>query len=215
MRVLFIFAHPDDAEIYSGGLIAKLYKKKIDLRICCIKNKQDENRITAIRKKEFFESMKKVEVEPDFMDIKDGKIFLKNDEIEKIRNYIYKLDPYIIVTHNNMDYHADHRQVSELVHKIASYRYPVIMTDTLCGNMNEPRYYCNITNFMNLKIDMLKCYKSQILQCDYIGIVKILNSFRALQYTGRSEGYYEAYSCVNTYHSKDIDERIFKLFKDE
>lgn len=36
MKVLFVFAHIDDAEIYSGGTMLKLKDKNIDFNVCLI-----------------------------------------------------------------------------------------------------------------------------------------------------------------------------------
>lgn len=214
MNVIFIFAHPDDAEIYSGGLMVKLHEQKENFRVCCVANKQKDENLNQIRKHELCKSMQLINIVPDFMNIEDGEFVWSAREMNRIAQYINIHNPDMIVTHNKYDYHYDHRHVSEVVHNIASYQYPVLMADTLCGNMHEPAYFCNITKYMKKKLDMLMCHESQLKLCDYINIVKVLNAYRALQYTGMASGFFEGYSCNFNYHLKEFETRIQKILGD-
>ena len=211
MRLLFIFAHLDDAEIYSGGLISKLKSDGFEINVCCVKNNIFSCEENIIRNKEFDQSMKIIGIKPDRLGFIDGEKILENDE-KKLIDYINLTNPDIIITHNTNDYHFDHRDVARVVIDSASYKYPVLMTDTLCGNDVVPSYYCDITNFMDIKKKMIRCYKSQLLKCDYIEMVKVLNSYRFLQYTGKTGGFCEAYSCYSLYHKFEIDSIVQSIF---
>ena len=213
-NILFIFAHPDDAEIYAGGLMLKLYHKDINFRICCVLNEQKDKQLNKIRKNELEMSLNNVGIKPDYLDILDGKLIWDEIEINKLYKYIEDNDPFLIITHNIHDYHNDHRHVSDIVNSIASYRWPVIMSDTLCGNNHEPQYYCDITKYMHMKINMILCHTSQVKSCNYSEMARILNSFRGLQYTGKADYYCEAYSSYSGYHRNDLEKRLRNLFED-
>lgn len=212
MKVLFVFAHPDDVEIYCGGLLNKLYDKNVEIKVCCVANRQTDKRYEEIRRNEMCNSMETLGVETDFIDICDGKVGYRNEDFNKLCSYIYTIDPNLIITHNNKDYHADHRSVSNMVYDSASYKYPVLMSDTLCGNSHEPEYFCDITNYMKKKIELISNYESQLKLCNYIQIVAVLNSFRFLQYTGKTEGYCEGYSAFSKYHYKELENILNILF---
>ena len=213
MKVLFIFAHPDDVEIYCGGLLNKLYVQGEEIKVCCVAERQQDGVYENARKREMYCSMELVKIKPDFMNIQDGRVIWKDYELEKLKAYIYSYNPDLIITHNQKDYHFDHRHVSEVVHAAASYKYPVLMSDTLCGNDHEPEFFCEITKYMKRKIEMLSCYKSQLNICDYLHMVQILNAFRFLQYTGKVQGYCEGYSFGSRYQYRELENIVDKLFK--
>lgn len=214
MEVLFMFAHPDDAEIYSGGLLAKLLEQNIKFHVCYISNGQKDKRQEQVRKDECYKAMKMINTIPQFIEIEDGKVTWTKKEINRIDQCIIKNKPDLIITHNKNDYHYDHRHIYEVVHNIASYRYPILMTDTMCGNEHIPSYYCNISKYMTKKLNMIMCHQSQLKSCNYIDIVKVLNAYRALQYTGNPFGYYEGYSFSSNYHKKHCDIYMQKILMD-
>lgn len=121
--------------------------------------------------------------------------------------------PNLIITHNPRDYHTNHVLVSESVKRIASYRIPVIYTDTLNGNDCMPDLFCDITDCMAKKIGLIKIHQSQIKKCNYINICEIVNHYRGIQYFGKPEKYCEAYCMSSHYHLGQVAELINNVFK--
>lgn len=209
-RILFIFSHPDDAEIYSGGLLLKIHQK-FEIEIYVIfdvcENKE-------IREKEAQKAMEMIGNKVIFVSLQDDSI---QDNVvldTKISNIIQHFTPDLIITHNPFDYHTDHVSVCKSVKRVASYKIPVIYTDTLCGDNCEPDLFCDITEYMNRKIELIKMHGSQIEKCDYTSICEIVNHFRGIQYFGKPEKYCEGYCLSSKYHLGQIVELINKVFLD-
>lgn len=138
-RILVVLAHPDDAEIVCGGLIARLIKdnKEVCLVITTnggkgMKNKERliEKTFAKARVKEQIEGGKILGVKPSLnfnLQIPDGEFEYTVQNIKQIVYYIRKFKPDIIITHNPHDHviefnksthwvnHRDHRNTGQIV----------------------------------------------------------------------------------------------------
>jgi len=119
-RVLFICAHPDDAELYGGGFIVK-FSSIVEITVLIVSNGQEganlfeNDNLAEIRYKEAQDSANFSGFKLKFLNYQDGEIentiHLRRDIIRVIR----EVSPHIIFTHKNNDYHPDHRHLSQCV----------------------------------------------------------------------------------------------------
>lgn len=206
-RILFVFAHPDDPEIYSGGLLSKICNKYI-IEICIVFNKSD---MQVKREKEALSALGALGYKLIFLNMPDDCVQDNYLLDQKMKELFQSFSPDLIITHNPNDYHTDHVSLSNSVKRIASYRSPVLYTDTLCGDSCEPDHYCDITDFMSAKLELIQKHVSQIELYDYVHICEIVNRFRGVQYFGVPDKYCEAYCLSSKYHYGQIRQLIEEL----
>ena len=113
---------------------------------------------------------------------------------------IRKVQPDFIITHSPTDYMPDHREVSKLVFdasfaaSVPQYGKggkaavtPIYYMDNLAGLNFNPTEYVDITDEIDLKIDMLECHVSQLKwmrdhdHIDFAEFVRSCSRFRGLQ----------------------------------
>ncbi|MBQ7036213.1 MAG: PIG-L family deacetylase [Clostridia bacterium] len=207
MNVLAIGCHPDDIEISCCGTLAKCVKRGDKVTVCHVANgnmgheiiKPDELRI--IRANEAKSAGKLAGIEVVTLDIGD---LLPNgsdkEQRDKMIELIRKCQPDFIITHSPTDYMPDHREVSKLVFdasfaaSVPQYGtggkaavVPVYYMDNLAGMNFNPTEYVDITDEIELKIEMLECHESQLKwmrdhdHIDFADFVRTCSKFRGLQ----------------------------------
>lgn len=134
-RIMFFGAHPDDIDVFFGGLIAKLVNDKKDVHCVVVTSGARGSRenvisleeLTAMRQKEEINAMGKLGLKEEnisFLDFMDGEVCNDADTIEKIVYEIRAFQPDIVGAHNPNAYtfqyrdtqqfyvnHRDHRHV--------------------------------------------------------------------------------------------------------
>ncbi len=166
MKIAFVFAHPDDEALSSGGTIAKYVALGNEVSTLCLSS-------DSVRKEEYLNATKVLGVQkPVIFDYPD----VKSKESELIKDFIsYLLDfrPEIVITHLENDYHIDHRTTfkialegiewaahetqydnSHLVSKLY-----VAETTILIPN---PHILVDISEYYEKKEQSIKCYESQL-----------------------------------------------------
>lgn len=144
-RILAVFSHPDDAEIYAGGTIARLINagKEVGVVKMTLGNKGSrqekvtEKELADIRLMEDKAAMKILGIKDKnniYLDFSDGAVETSINSIEKLVRVLRKFKPDIVITHNPEDViirwdkdvnwinHRDHRNTGKLVVD-ASYPY--------------------------------------------------------------------------------------------
>ncbi|AGF85296.1 hypothetical protein QJ854_gp486 [Moumouvirus goulette] len=122
---LMIIAHPDDELIFGSRFIIE----KSGWKIVCITNAtlKSNNYISFnkenYRKKEFIDVMNKLKCQYEMWDYEDANFNWNWDEtklLERLKNLISEKQYKIILTHNLQgEYgHAQHKKISQLVHKL-------------------------------------------------------------------------------------------------
>lgn len=130
MKVLFIFAHPDDETFGSGGTIAKLIKDGVDVSVITATDGQagmtgeygdiSPLELGIIRRKEQSEAAKILgipENKTTHLGMMDGQLENKYDElIEKIKPLLEKENPDVVITFekNGISNHPDHKMISRV-----------------------------------------------------------------------------------------------------
>lgn len=183
--ILAIGSHPDDVELGCGGTIAKEISMNKSVGIIDLTQGELGTRGNKeIRLKESTEASKILNVSfRENMHFRDG--FFKNDEehqielIKKIRKY----RPRIILCNAPSDRHIDHPKGAQLVidscflsglKKISTrldneeqqpWR-PKNIYHYIQWNNLKPDFVVDISDFINIKLNVVKSYKSQLYDSD-------------------------------------------------
>ncbi len=207
MNVLAITCHPDDMEISCAGTLAKCVKRGDKVTVCHVANgnmgheiiKPDELRL--MRRAEAQKSGALAEIEVVTADI--GDLLVNGADIkqrDKLAELIIKAQPDFIITHSPTDYMLDHVAVSKLVldasftATVPQYlnvgktaNVPLYYADTLAGMNFNPTEYVDISEEIELKLQMLECHESQLKwmrdhdKIDFAEFVRSCSRFRGIQ----------------------------------
>ena len=223
MKVLAIGAHPDDVEILCAGTIAKFARLGHEVYICHVCNGNKGSKIYSseelaiIRRNESISSAKIIGAVSISSEIADGEVVLDLNSRVKILDVLRQADPDIVITHSPDDYHSDHINVSRLVFE-ATYLANLVLwktnfpptsklpylyyMDTLAGVNFTPEEYVDITETIDIKIEMMMKMQSQLgwlkemHNCDAAEFIKTVARFRGFQ---AGVGYAEAFKQQKMY----------------
>ncbi len=216
MNVLAIGCHPDDIEISCCGTLAKCVKRGDKVTVCHVANGNMGHEIISpedlrvMRAEEARKAGALAGIEVVSLDI--GDLLPNGCDIaqrDKVVELIRKVQPDFIITHSPTDYMPDHLAVSKLVFD-ASFAasvphygtggkaavVPIFYMDNLAGMNFSPTEYVDITDEIELKIEMLECHESQLKwmrdhdHIDFAEFVRTCSRFRGLQCgVGYAEGF--------------------------
>ena len=225
MNVLAISCHPDDMEIECAGTLLKCAARGDNVTVCHVANGNmghysimpDELR--NIRLKEAQDSSKIAGFNVITLDIGDLRVYENSvEQMNSVVKVIREANPDFIITHSPKDYMVDHRAVSKLVFdasfvaSVAHYEpqlgpaskvTPLFYMETSGSFQFDPTEFVDITDYIETKIDMLKCHKSQYVwlkehdNSDVEDKTRITNGFRGHQCGVK---YAEAYEQERTGH---------------
>jgi LmbE family N-acetylglucosaminyl deacetylase len=209
MRVLAIGAHPDDIEIACSGTLAKCIKRGDTVIVCHVSSgslghvviQPDELRLIRANEAKKAGALAGVE-EVLCAGFDDLEIFDTKEARDKLVDIIKYANPDLIITHDPNDYMPDHTTVSKLVfdasftatlpnykskYKQPAKMVPIYYMDTLAGVNFNPTDYVDITEEIDLKLQMLNCHESQVVWMrdhdgiDFADMVKTISKYRGYQ----------------------------------
>lgn len=207
--VLAITAHPDDMEINCAGTLLKCKERGDRVVICHLCSGSlghvviEPEELTEIRAKEVEKSAAIGGFEVIHSFFGDLDIYEINKESrDKVVDVIRTVNPDFILTHAPNDYMPDHNAVSRLVFdasfaatvphyktkvdtpaKLAAIYY----MDTDNGVDFVPTDYVDISDYMDKKLEMVRCHESQVVwlkdhdDIDYPEMVRVASSYRGYQ----------------------------------
>ena len=207
MKLLAIGAHPDDIEIFMYGFVALCKRKKDEIFLAVASDgasggQNKDNKLVQTREKETKLGLKFLG-KPILLGLHDGKLDEDLRAQAKIKTLINEIEPDLIITHAPEDYHPDHRALSKYVLNAASFKSPVLFSDTLMGVNFKPEIYVDITDFFKDKLNAIDCHKSQNPK-KFSDATKLLNRFRSAQCNGPDNHYAEAYRYQPKFPFADI-----------
>ena len=209
MRALAIGAHPDDIEIACSGTLAKCIKRGDTVIVCHVSSgslghvviQPDELRLIRANEAKKAGALAGVE-EVLCAGFDDLEIFDTKEARDKLVDIIKYANPDLIITHDPNDYMPDHTTVSKLVfdasftatlpnykskYKQPAKMVPIYYMDTLAGVNFNPTDYVDITEEIDLKLQMLNCHESQVVWMrdhdgiDFADMVKTISKYRGYQ----------------------------------
>lgn len=193
-RFLLLSPHPDDESIGCGGFLLK-YGKQSDVVLltngCHGDPSLTPQETTKIRKSEFEEVMRKLEVRKFVsLDIEDGRLIESFDVFKTISliGYDYVLIP------SPSDNHIDHIAVSPMFYKLASLWQIAgikVVYYEIWSALSQPTHYLDISDVSDKKRDIINIYKSQIKFVDYASRILALNHYRGMAHYTQNVQYEE------------------------
>ena len=209
MRVLAIGAHPDDIELACSGTLAKCVKRGDTVIVCHVSSGNlghvviSPDELQIIRANEAKSAGNLAGIEVIWGGFHDLDIYDNNKEArDKIVDIIKYANPDFIITHSPDDYMPDHTAVSRLVFDasftatLPNYKtkynkpaklVPIYYMDTISGVNFNPTEYVDISEEINLKLEMLECHKSQLEwmrehdNIDFVDMVRTCSKYRGYQ----------------------------------
>ena len=222
-RVLAVVAHPDDAELFCAGTLARARQDDATIAVCvmCQGDKGQPSKtvrnLASVRRKEAQAACKLLGAEFFHGGVPDGML---SDDAATRRTLleIYRqFKPSLVLAHSPDDYHADHRAAAALAEAVSwfcasrGYRSkssalpsaPALWwMDTLNMLGFTPDFFVDITPFAVLKERMMTCHKSQLLRAKDADFSPLTDLMRwQMQTRGRQAGVAaaEAFRVHNSY----------------
>ena len=210
MRVLAIGCHPDDLEIACGGTLRKYVEQGAEVFMCHVANGClghviiEPDPLAKIRTLEA-ENAGKIIGAKEVINIGVPDMLPNSHDqhtIDEIADVVRRVQPDVIITHNDEDYMQDHTEVSRLAtngsfcsglsHRPREFEpfssfIPVFFMDTLAGVNFQPSHYVDISGQMDIKIRALQCHESQLKwmlehdDIDFADMVKTCSKYRGYQ----------------------------------
>jgi len=182
-RVMAVVAHPDDAELLCAGTLARAGDDGAAIAICvmCQGDKGHASNwnvdLKTVRRREMESAAELLKADLFCCDLADGTLADDPDSRRKLIEVFRRFRPTLVLAHAPSDYHADHRAASQLAeaatwfctsrgHHTASSpldRPPALWwMDTIVGTDFEPGFFVDVSPFVALKEEMLRCHVSQL-----------------------------------------------------
>ncbi len=190
--VLIFSPHPDDELIGCGGTIIQYVRRGVRVVIVFMTSgeaylpSRKPQKLAELRENEAKRALEKVGVEDlIFLRGPDGKLSkIKNKAINKIENLLLKYLPEVIyIPHANED-HQDHQATFQIVtaalEKLAPDRLPLTLCYEVWTPLQRFAHVVNIGGVIDLKLEALHEYRSQIACVDYSEAIKGLNRYRGI-----------------------------------
>jgi LmbE family N-acetylglucosaminyl deacetylase len=182
-RVLAIVAHPDDAELLCAGTLARAKADGALVGICvlCRGDKGQPHppieNLGEVRSLEMQAAAELLGGELLTGGFSDGELFDSAESRQTVIELVRRFRPTLVLAHSPNDYHSDHRAAAVLAeaaswfcastgHRTAS--APLAMPpalwwmDTVEMIDFVPYFYVDVTYKVELKLQMLRCHKSQL-----------------------------------------------------
>lgn len=181
MHLTAIVAHPDDADIFCGGTLAKHADRGDDVTIVYMTRGEyggfdtTEARLAATREDEAEAAAETLGAEAIFLDFEDGRVTYSMENRLQLVDVLREHRPDIVLTHFRDDMHPDHRTTSRLVSD-AYYMcsLPLLETESepwepqnvyYFGKPTssfEPETYIDIGNYQSTKEEAILKHESQV-----------------------------------------------------
>ncbi|UVI27780.1 PIG-L deacetylase family protein [Paenibacillus spongiae] len=209
MSILAVGCHPDDLEIGCGGTLAKLSSLGHRVTMCHVANGNkghvviQPEELRVIRAQEAKDAGRLIGAEVHSLHVPDLQVKSENEEmVHDLIRLVREVKPDYIITHNPEDYMKDHQEVSKAVYDasfsatvphmlpdVPAYGriVPIYYMDTLAGVNFVPEEYVDITDMIDIKLQMNNCHQSQLAWLkehdgiDFLEFVQSCSRFRGIQ----------------------------------
>ncbi len=207
-RVLAVVAHPDDAELLCSGTLARAKQDGVTIGICvlCRGDKGQPSgkikNLAAVRRREMKSASRLLGAELFVVGFADGTVIDDETSRRRLIEIFRKFRPTLVLGHSTNDYHPDHQAAGRLTesaswfcasrgHKTVS--APLDASPKLWWmdhlNMSgfDPGFYIDVSDFVELKEQMLACHKSQMQRKQDRDFVPLMDMMRQQQQTRGSQ----------------------------
>jgi N-acetylglucosamine malate deacetylase 1 len=187
VRVLVVAAHPDDAEIFAGGVLARHGRLGNPVKIVSVTDGRSghhdiaPNDLVRIRRAEARAAGERIGAEYVTWDFPDGSLVANIEVREAIIREARSFKPDLLLTHRPFDYHPDHRAVGTAVQD-ASYLFTVphicpettaLRADPVVAYMTDlftrpcplrADVVLDVSDQFDTIVQMTACHQSQVFQ---------------------------------------------------
>jgi LmbE family N-acetylglucosaminyl deacetylase len=184
-RVMAVVAHPDDAECLSAGTLARAKADGAEIAICvlCQGDKGQPStpipNLAAVRRREMAKAAKLLGARLFRGEFGDGQLVDSPTQRKKLVEIYRQFKPTLVLAHSPEDYHADHRAASAMAEAVSFFctsvghktRSAAMRTqpalwwmDTTNMSGFAPEFYVDVTDYVELKRQMLACHQSQLVR---------------------------------------------------
>lgn len=183
-RVLAVVAHPDDAELLCAGTLARAKADGAVIGICvmCRGDKGQggvpvEN-MGELRSAEMRAAAGVLGAEFYAGGFGDGELMDGYEQRKVLIEIFRKFKPTLVLAHSRNDYHPDHQQTSALAEAASWFcasgghqtESPAMdagpptlwWMDTINMTGFEPGFFVDVSDYLELKLEMLDCHQSQL-----------------------------------------------------
>ena len=191
LRVLALFAHPDDTEFLCAGTLSLLADRGAVIHIAtmtagdCGSTILPPHKISRLRVKEARHAASVLGAQYTCLKEKDLLVFYDRPRLSKVMELVRRLDPSLVFTHSPSDYMLDHETTSRLcqtacfggmapnfrtgarnpakpLRAIPHLYYTQPTGSTdILGKEIVPSFFVNIEETLGRKEQMLACHESQ------------------------------------------------------
>ena len=161
-----ILAHPDDAEIWAGGTIAQHTRAGDSAVICSLVGEAD-----STRGWEAAEGATVLGAELTLLNLRDRHIRATPELVDSIARLIADVRPSVLITHWELDSHADHVQTNEAVRQAIAVAgntkdyEAVLACDTYLSTgrfgLFQPDLYVDVSQTWDQKLEAIRKHASQ------------------------------------------------------
>jgi N-acetylglucosamine malate deacetylase 1 len=187
VRILVLAAHPDDAEIFAGGLLARHGRLGNPVKIVSVTDGRSghhqiaPHELVRIRRAEAQAAGERIGAEYVTWDYMDGSLTPSIEVRQAIIREIRTFKPDLVLTHRPYDYHPDHRAVGTAVQD-ASYlvtvphiceESPALRHDPVVAYMTDlftrpcplrADVLLDISDQFDTVVQMTACHHSQVFE---------------------------------------------------
>ena len=187
LRLLVLGAHPDDAEVHTGGLMAMYRQLGHSVKIVSVTNgaaghhQRTPGELTEIRRGEAAAVARLIGAEYEIWEYPDGELQSTLELRRRIIREIRGVAPDLVLTHRTNDYHPDHRAVGQVVQDASfTVTVPLIVPDTtalrkdpliayMTDSFTKPNpltadVVIDIEDQFETIVDMVHCHRSQVYE---------------------------------------------------
>ena len=216
-NVLVIAVHPDDETLGCGGTLLKHAFEGDLIHWLLITNiteakgypkntiKKRAKEISDVAAAYGFSSVTNLDYEP----IKLGSIPFEA-LVNNISDRIGSIKPGIIYVNYHSDVHSDHQIVFKAtISASKNFRHPFIIKIAMYETLSEtefapphvdisfqPNYFVNIDNFIDKKCEIMKIYKTELMNDPYPRSLRTIRSLAQLRGSRAGFNYAEAFSVL-------------------
>lgn len=163
MKILAVGSHPDDVELFCGGVLLRAVEEGHIVRCAVCTNGESQGREKE-RIKEQKEAWGFLGVNYGyFLKLKDGALVHDTELITKLEEIIKEYKPDLVFSHSEADYHQDHIAVAKAVRSAnRNWNFNWV---TYCSydlrNPFIPNFFVNLDGYYEKKKELLKIFKTQ------------------------------------------------------